>query len=55
MLLSHKNLVQAVVHAANARRGRQVCFGVFLIIVLALALGLGLHYGLPHIDHSSSS
>ncbi|KZP24797.1 t-SNARE [Athelia psychrophila] len=40
-----KQLGVAIIHALNARRGRQICFGIFLIIVIALGLGLGIYYG----------
>lgn len=42
---SDKQLGVAIIHALNARRGRQICFGIFLIIVIALGLGLGIYYG----------
>jgi len=38
------NLVQAVVHAANARRARWICFGIFMVIIAAIAIGLGVHF-----------
>ncbi|KIM80755.1 hypothetical protein PILCRDRAFT_822025 [Piloderma croceum F 1598] len=44
----HRNLVQAVVHAANARRARWICFCIFLAIIAALAIGLGVHFANHH-------
>jgi len=44
----HRNLVQAVVHAANARRARWICFCIFFVIIAALAIGLGVHFANHH-------
>lgn len=44
----HRNLVQAVVHAANARRARWICFCIFLVIFAVVAIALGVHFGIHH-------
>jgi len=44
----HRNLIQAVVHAANARRARWICFCIFLVIVAVIAIGLGVHFANHH-------
>jgi syntaxin 1B/2/3 len=41
---AHRSLIQAVVHAINARRARWICFFIFLAIAAALAIGLGVHF-----------
>lgn len=38
----------AVKHALNARRGRQICFGIFVAIIVILALVLGIYFGVGH-------
>jgi len=38
-------LTTAVKHALNARRGRQICFGIFVLIIVVIGLAVGLYYG----------
>jgi len=44
----HRNLIQAVLHAANARRARWICFCIFLAIIAVIAIGLGVHFANHH-------
>ena len=44
----HRNIVHAVVHAANARRARWICFCIFLVILVIIAITLGVHFGNHH-------
>jgi len=44
----HRNIVQAVVHAASARKARWICFFIILAVIVALAIGLGVQFGGKH-------
>lgn len=40
----HNQLITAVVHAANARKGRWICFFIFLGIAAILAIVLAIEF-----------